>query len=199
MFEARLKSDSCCDWTYVLNRKNADECYGSYKLLQNTDFNLNVPANFKQNVNLVIRHDFSPSLAVFKKVLFCEMIIRPAVKRLEPKRDSFLVLNYRSSYHLAKWRFEQLVRAKKHEMTNFLFILHIILACSEQATHSLKNVTSDPSEYIFGASSGGIGRSRKIVGNWSFEARFLFDISVMMATMADGLKERENLYKLMIR
>ena len=138
MFEARLKSDSCCDWTYVLNRKNADECYGGYKLLQNTDFNLNVPANFKQNVNLVIRHDFSPSRAVFKKVLFCEMIIRPAVKRLEPKRDSFLVLNYRSSYHLAKWRFEQLVRAKKHEMTNFLFILHIILACSEQATHSLR-------------------------------------------------------------
>lgn len=84
-------------------------------------------------------------------------------------------------------------------MTNFLFILHIILACSEQATHSLKNVTSDPSEYISGASSGGIGTSRKIVGNWSFEARFLFDISVMMATMADGLKERENLYKLMIR
>ena len=84
-------------------------------------------------------------------------------------------------------------------MTNFLFILHIISACSEQATHSLKNVTSDPSEYIFGASSGGIGTSRKIVGNWSFEARFLFDISVMMATMADGLKERENLYKLMIR
>lgn len=83
-------------------------------------------------------------------------------------------------------------------MTNFLFILHIILACSEQATHSL-NVTSDPSEYIFGPSSGGIGTSRKIVGNWSFEARFLFDISVMMATMADGLKERENLYKLMIR
>ena len=83
-------------------------------------------------------------------------------------------------------------------MTNFLFILHIILACSEQATHSL-NVTSDPSEYIFGASSGGIGTSRKIVGNWSSEARFLFDISVMMATMADGLKERENLYKLMIR
>lgn len=183
MFEARLKSDSCCDWTYVVNRKNADECYGGYKLLQNTDFNLNVPANFKQNVNLVIRHDFSPSRAV---------------KRLEPKRDSFLVLNYRSSYHLAKWRFEQLVRAKKHEMTNFLFILHIILACSEQATHSL-NVTFDPSEYIFGASSGGIGTSRKIVGNWSFEARFLFDISVMMATMADGLKERENLYKLMIR
>ena len=63
----------------------------------------------------------------------------------------------------------------------------------------LNNVTSDPSEYIFGASSGGIGTSRKIVGNWSFEARFLFDISVMMATMADGLKERENLYKLMIR
>ena len=81
----------------------------------------------------------------------------------------------------------------------FLFILHIILACSEQATYSLNNVTSDPSEYIFGASSGGIGTSRKIVGNWSFEARFLFDISVMMATMADGLKERENLYKLMIR
>lgn len=53
-------------------------------LLQNTDFNLNVPANFKQNVNLVIRHHFSPSRAVFKKVLFCEMIIRPAVKRLEP-------------------------------------------------------------------------------------------------------------------
>ena len=108
---------------------------------------------------------------------------------LELKQDSFLVLNYRSSYHLAKLRFEQLVRAKKHEMTNFLFILHIILVCSEQA----------PSEYVFGASSGGIGTSRKIVGNWSFEARFLFDISVMMATMADGLKERENLYKLMIR
>lgn len=64
------------------------------------------------------------------------MIIRPAVKRLEPKRDSFLGLNYRSSYHLAKWRFEQLVRAKKHEMTNFLFILHIILACSERYIRS---------------------------------------------------------------
>ena len=35
------------------------------------------------------------------------------------------------------------MRAKKHEMTNFLFILHIILACSEQVTHSVKNVTSD--------------------------------------------------------
>ena len=52
---------------------------GGYKLLQNTDFNLNVPAKFKRNVNLVISHDFSPSRAVFKKVLFCEMIICPAV------------------------------------------------------------------------------------------------------------------------